>query len=129
MATNPLQQLHELGQSPWNDNIRRWLLVSGDFARLVEDGITGVTSNPTIFEKAISGSTDYEEAIRDLVGQGKSIGEIYEALVVDDIRMAADILRPVWERTGGADGYVSVECSPEVANDTAATITEARRWF
>lgn len=118
------------GQSLWYDNIQRGLIVSGELKRLVdEDGILGVTSNPTIFEKAISGSSDYDAAIAALTRAGMSIEEIYSALTIEDIRMAADVLRPVYDRTHGKDGYVSIEVSPLLANDTAGTIGEARRLW
>ncbi len=126
---NPLQALREAGQSIWLDYIHRGMLRSGEFARLVADGVSGVTSNPTIFEKAITGSTDYDDALDALVAQGQSAEEIYETLITEDIRAAADTLRPVFDNTGGADGYVSVEVSPLLAHDTTSTIQEVRRWF
>lgn len=128
MAT-PLQQLIELGQSPWYDDIRRSLLTSGRLRALLENGIRGVTVNPTIFEKAILDSTDYDEAIRDLLATGASPTAIYEHLLVEDIRAAADLLRPLYDQTTGADGYVSIEVSPRLAHDTQATIVEARRFW
>jgi len=124
-----LHELGQLGQSIWYDNIRRALLDSGELKALVEAGVTGVTSNPTIFEKAIAGSTDYDEALHQLVDAGKSVQEIYEALALDDIGRAADLLRPIYDRTGAADGYVSLEVSPTLAHDTENTIAEARRLF
>lgn len=128
-VTNPLRALREVGQSVWLDYIHRGILRSGELRRLVqEDGIAGVTSNPTIFDKAISGSTDYDDALAALVAAGKRVDEIYEALVVEDIRGACDVLRPVFDETGGIDGYVSVEVSPLLAYDTAGTIREVRRW-
>ncbi len=128
-STNPLLALREAGQSIWLDYIRRGLLRSGELRRLVEeDGLAGMTSNPTIFDKAISGSSDYDEQLNRLVADRKSAEEIYEALIVEDIREAADTLRPVFDRTGCADGYVSVEVSPLLAYDTAGTIREVRRW-
>src|SRR5579872_5790877 len=128
-AKNPLRMLREVGQSVWLDFIERGLLRSGGLGRLVaDDGIAGVTSNPTIFDKAISGGAEYDEAIAALVAAGKSAGEIYEALVVADIRAAADVLRPVFDETRGADGYVSIEVSPLLAHDTAGTIQDVRRW-
>ena len=126
---HPLRALREAGQSVWLDYIHRGILRSGELRRLVEeDGIAGVTSNPTIFDKAISGSADYDDALAALVAAGKSAEEIYEALVVEDIRGACDVLLPVFDKTGGADGYVSVEVSPLLAYDTAGTIREVRRW-
>ena len=124
-----LHELTELGQSIWYDNIRRSLLDSGDLQALVTAGVRGVTSNPSIFEKAIAGSADYDEALGELVTQGKSVEEIYEALVLDDIQRAADVLRPVYDESGGADGYVSLEVSPTLADDTEGTIADARRLF
>jgi transaldolase/glucose-6-phosphate isomerase len=124
-----LHKWAELGQSIWYDNIRRALLDSGELAALVEAGVTGVTSNPTIFEKAIAGSTDYDEAMHQLVDAGKSMDEIYEALTLEDIGRTADLLRPIYDRTGGADGYVSLEVSPVLAHDTERTVEEAKRLF
>ena len=125
--TSSIQEVQRAGQSIWYDNIRRGLLTSGELARLIELGVTGVTSNPTIFEKVIAGSTDYDEALIDLARAGKDVGEIYEDLAVDDIRATADLLRPVHERTSGADGYASLEVSPALAYDTEVTIVEAER--
>lgn len=128
-SKNPLRMLREVGQSVWLDFIERGLLRSGGLRRLVEDdGVSGMTSNPTIFEKAISGGAEYDAPIAALVAAGKSAGEIYEALVVEDIRTAADVLRPVFDETRGADGYVSIEVSPLLAHDTAGTIQDVRRW-
>jgi transaldolase len=123
-----IRELLDAGQSVWLDYIHRGILKSGEFKRMVEGGIRGVTSNPTIFEKAITGSHDYDEQISRLAADGKSTTEIYEALVVDDIRAAADTLRPVYDAAGGADGFVSVEVSPLLAHDTEGTIQEVRRW-
>jgi len=120
----------KLGQSIWYDNIRRAMLVSGDLQKKIdEDDLRGVTSNPTIFEKAITGSTDYDEQMRSLITAGKSVKEIYEALVIDDIGNAADILKPVYDKTDGVDGYISLEVNPRLAYDTAGTIAEADRLF
>ena len=127
---NPLKQLAEQGQSIWLDYIRRNLIKSGELKRLVvEDGIRGVTSNPTIFDKAISGSTDYDEALRALLAADAhaQVGNIYEPLAIEDIQAAADVLRPVYEESHGDDGYVSLEVSPYLAHDTQRTITEAKR--
>jgi transaldolase len=130
MSTNPLIELTKLGQSIWNDNIERKLITSGELKRLIdEDGLSGVTSNPAIFEKAIAGSDLYADQLRELATQGKSPMEIYEALAIRDIQMTADTLKEVYDRTGGADGFVSLECSPLLANDTAGTIEEARRLW
>ncbi len=125
---NALQRLEQLGQSIWYDNISRSLIQSGDLRRMVDEGLLGVTSNPTIFDKAISGSTDYDSQIRELVKSNRTIpvGDIIQSLMVKDIQMAADILLPVYERTSGRDGYVSVEVTPGKARDTQATIEEVR---
>jgi transaldolase/glucose-6-phosphate isomerase len=124
-----LHQLADLGQAIWLDYIRRSFITSGDLQALIDQGLRGITSNPTIFEKAIAGSADYDQDLRRLVDQGRSVDEIYQALTLDDIRRAADLLRPVYQQTGGADGYVSLEVSPTLAYDTEGTIAEARRLF
>ena len=127
---NPLKELLAQGQSIWLDYIRRNLIRTGELKRLVEeDGIRGVTSNPTIFEKAIGGSTDYDDALRALLAEDPNAppGRLYEPLAIEDIQEAADILRPVYDETEGADGYVSLEVSPHLAQDTEATINEAKR--
>jgi transaldolase/glucose-6-phosphate isomerase len=128
MATNRLQEVSNLGQSIWYDNIRRGLIQSGDLQRLIdEDAVVGVTSNPTIFEKAIDGGSDYDDQMRTLVDQGiTDPGQIFEALAIRDIQMAADVLRPIYDRTSGGDGFISLEVSPGAANDTKRTIAEAR---
>ena len=122
-------QLAELGQAIWLDFIRRSLITSGELQSLLDEGVRGVTSNPTILNKAIAGSNDYDADIRRLAGDGGSLKEIYEALALDDIGNTADLLRPVYDRTGGLDGYVSLEVSPKLAHDTEGTIDEARRLF
>src|SRR5919202_1626465 len=128
--SNRLVEIMKLGQSIWYDNIRRAMLTSGDLAKKIEeDDLRGVTSNPTIFEKAITGSTDYDEQLRQLVQSGKSVGEIYEELVVKDIGDAADILKPVYDKTDGIDGYISLEVNPGLAYQTQETIDEAARLF
>ncbi|MFB3133076.1 MAG: transaldolase family protein, partial [Rhodothermales bacterium] len=124
-----LQELNNLGQSIWLDYIRRSFITSGELKDLIDQGVRGVTSNPSIFEKAIAGSADYDEDLQRLVEEGKSEEEIYEALVLEDIRLAADLLRAVYEQTDGADGYVSLEVSPTLAYDTEGTIAEARRLY
>ncbi|MBI4302744.1 MAG: bifunctional transaldolase/phosoglucose isomerase [Chloroflexi bacterium] len=126
---NPIQQAQQLGQSVWLDYIRRGLLKSGELKELTYLGLSGLTANPTILEKAIVGSTDYDDALAILARTGKSNEEIYEALAIEDIRAAADLMRPIYDRTGGADGYPSLEISPLVAYDTDKTIEEARRLF
>ena len=127
-AVNRLAEVYQLGQSIWYDNIRRGLITSGSLQELIDrDAVVGVTSNPTIFEKAIDGSVDYDDAIRQLVGQGiTDADKIFEELAVRDIQMAADILRPVYDRTNHVDGYISLEVSPSAANDTQKTIAEVR---
>jgi transaldolase len=128
--TNPLVQLKALGQSIWYDDIDRSELLSGQFGRLIdEDGITGATGNPTIFEHSISNDTTYDEQIQQLIALGKSAQEIYEALAIADERMVADLLRPIYDRTGGQDGFVSIEVSPYLAHDTAGTLVEVRRFW
>lgn len=124
-----LHELFQLGQSVWYDNISRALLDSGEMQALIDDGIVGVTSNPSIFEKAIAKSSDYDDAIRELALAGKSTTEIYEALAIEDIGETADLLKPVYDQTGGVDGYISLEVSPTLARDTEGTIAEARRLF
>jgi len=130
MTENPLRRLEAYGQSIWLDFLRRQLLTSGEFQQLIdEDGLSGVTSNPSIFEKAIAGSHDYDEDIRKLAKEGKSVQEMYEHLVVADIQRTADLLRPTYDRLDGRDGYVSLEVSPHLAHDTEGTIAEARRLW
>ena len=130
MSSNPLRDLNSLGQSVWFDYIRRLELTSGHLKQLVDvDGVSGVTSNPSIFEKAIAGSNDYDDAIRKLVEAGKETPLIFEALEVEDIRTAADIFRPVYDSTDGRDGYVSIEVAPTLARDTQGTIADAHRLW
>jgi transaldolase len=130
VSVNHLRELAKFGQSVWLDNISRDLLQTGELKRLIdEDGITGVTSNPTIFEKAMSMGTRYDADMGALAAQRKRVGEIYEALAVADIAATADLLRPTYELTTGADGYVSLEVSPHLAHDTQGTIAEATRLF
>ena len=124
-----LNELNQAGQSVWLDYIRRAYIASGELQAIIEAGVTGITSNPSIFEKAIAGSSDYDADIQRLVMTGRGTTGIYEALALDDIGRAADLLRPVYERTAGRDGYVSLEVSPELAHDTAGTIADARRLF
>ena len=122
---SPIRELKQLGQSLWLDNIRRQLITSGELARLRDEGLTGVTSNPTIFEKAVSGSTDYDEAMVRLVKEKATPSEMLWGMMVEDIQAAADVFRPVYEKTKGKDGYVSIEVSPTVAASTRATINFA----
>ena len=130
MPDNPLKQLGTLGQSIWLDYIRRDLITSGRLQRLIdEDGLRGMTSNPAIFEKAIDESHDYDADILDLIRVGKNPQEIYEALTQQDVQSAADKFRPLYDRTAGKDGYVSLEVNPHLAHDTAGTLAEARRLW
>src|ERR1700740_3501321 len=127
---NPLRELSEFGQSVWLDYIRRSLITSGELKRLVaEDGLRGVTSNPSIFEKAIAGSTDYEAVIGSKESAGLDAKALYEKIAVKDVQDAADILRPVYEQTKRQDGYVRPEVSPLRAHNTAGTLQEARRLW
>jgi transaldolase len=129
-VTNPLLQLKALGQSVWYDDIDRGELLSGFFERLIcEDGITGATGNPTIFEQSISHDTTYDGQMRQLLREGKTAQEIYEALAITDVRNAADLLHFVYEQTGGRDGFVSIEVSPYLAGDTVGTLDEVRRLW
>ena len=128
--TNPLIQLKALGQSVWYDNIDRSQLNSGQFKRLLdEDGVVGVTANPTIFQKSISHGNAYDAQITQLIKEGKSTNEIYEAIVLQDIRTVADILRPIYDSTNRQDGFVSLEVSPDLAHNTKGTISEVRRFW
>src|SRR5512142_2842164 len=127
---NPIKDLEKLGQSIWLDSIRRGQIRSGELKKLVaEVGLSGETANPTIFEKAIGGSSDYDDTVRDLARKDKSSLEIYETLAVEDVQAACDVFRPVYDKTKGADGFVSIEVSPKLAYDTEGTIAEAKRFF
>ena len=128
---NPLKQLEACGQSPWLDYLKRSLIAKGELRNLIErDGLKGVTSNPSIFEKAIAESDEYADALKQFQSGGDhSISAIYEHLAIADIQAAADVLRPVYDQTQGRDGYISLECSPYLANDTKATIGEATRLW
>jgi transaldolase len=128
--TNPLLQLKEYGQSVWYDNIDRAQLISGQFKKLLdEDGVVGVTANPTIFQKSISHGDAYDEQITQLIKEGRSTNEIYEALIITDVQTVADILRPIYDRTNRQDGFVSLEVSPDLAHNTEGTISEVRRFW
>jgi len=130
MNVNPLKELGTLGQSLWLDYIRRDLIASGKLRRLIEeDGLRGMTSNPSIFEKAIADSHDYDEDIRAIAFSGKGAETIYETLSQRDVQSAADEFRPLYDRTDGKDGYVSLEVNPHLAHDTKGTIEEARRLW
>jgi transaldolase/glucose-6-phosphate isomerase len=127
---NPLLALQDYGQSVWLDFLERHLITSGELQRLIEaDGLRGITSNPAIFEKAISGSADYAAALKALTGGNLNAVGLYEHLAIHDIQEAADILRSVYEETRRGDGYVSLEVSPHLAHDTEGTIREARRLW
>jgi transaldolase/glucose-6-phosphate isomerase len=130
MNKNPLLGLETFGQSVWLDFLRRNALDNGEIQGLInQDGVSGLTSNPSIFEKAIAGSHDYDNAIRSMALEGKSIEEIYEALTIEDIQRAADLFRPIYDRLESGDGFVSLEVSPKLAHDTAGTIAEARHLW
>jgi len=126
----PLLQLDALGQSAWLDYIRRGIMEDGELERMIaEDAVRGVTSNPAIFEQAIGRSDDYDDDLALLAAEGAEAMEAYEELAIDDIQRAADLFRPIFEESGGADGFVSLEVSPELAHDTEGTLAEARRLW
>jgi transaldolase len=130
MKENPLLQLEALGQSVWLDFLSRGMLVSGQLVSLIQqDGVSGVTSNPAIFEKAIAQSTDYDADIKTLARRGLTSSQMYEELVVQDIQLTCDLLLPIYQRRAGLDGYVSLEVSPHLAHDSAGTLIEARRLW
>jgi transaldolase len=125
-----LAALTEAGTSVWLDVLARGLIDSGELARLVEeDSLRGVTSNPAIFEKSILGSADYDDDLKRLADQGKSAREIYRALALHDVRAACDVLRPVYDATGGVDGYVSWEVAPRLSHDTEGTLEQAHMYW
>src|SRR5260221_6503553 len=127
---HPLRRLKDCGQSVWLGYIRRDLLPSPEFRHMIEeDGLDGMTSNPTIFDKAIEGAKDYDKELTELTRAGKSLDEIYEALTTDDIKAAADKLRPIYDASEGRTGYVSYEGSPLLAHDTDGTVAAAHRYF
>lgn len=130
-ANNPIIQIEQTyGQSIWMDNLSRSIIQSGELKQLIEErGIVGITSNPAIFEKAIVGNATYDGDIEAGIRAGKSVLEIYESLVFDDIRNACDIFKPIYESSNGLDGYVSIEVPPTIANNTESTINEARRYY
>lgn len=127
--SNTIRKLCEQGQSIWCDNLSRAIIDGGELQRLIDLGIVGVTTNPTIFMKSISGSSDYDARIESLVDGGADTMALYEGLVLADVADAADLFRPVFERTAGVDGFVSIEVNPALAYDTKGTIEEARRLF
>ncbi|MBN2366165.1 MAG: transaldolase [Calditrichaeota bacterium] len=127
---NPILKLIDYGQSYWLDNLSRHMIKTGALKkRITEEGLRGMTSNPNIFDKAISNSDAYDDQIRELVKQKKSVDQIYEALVVKDVQDACDLFRPVYDESNGLDGYVSLEVSPYLARHTERTMDEARRLF
>ena len=130
-SNNPIFQIEQqYGQSIWMDNLSRDLIKSGELKQLIDNrGVHGITSNPTIFEKAIAGNKMYDDDIEAGIKAGKSVQDIYESLVFEDIRNACDILKPIYDETDGLDGYVSIEVPPSISGDTEKTIEEARRYF
>jgi len=127
---NPLVEVEKLGQSIWYDNIRRLLIDNGEIAGMISnDDLRGITSNPTIFEKAIAGNDDYDESLKGYIAAGLSTNDMYEALAIDDIQRTADLFRPVYDRTAKLDGYVSLEVSPLLAHQTDETVAEAKRLW
>ena len=129
MPAENIRRANALGQSIWYDNISRGMIASGALQALIDQGVSGLTANPTIFEKAISGSADYDDALLRLADAGKNANDIYEDLVVSDIQAAADLLRPAYDKSGGVDGYASLEVNPHLAHDTAGTVEQAARFF
>ena len=127
MAKTNLQRLFDLGQSPWLDNITRGLITSGDLQALIDKGIVGVTANPTIFEKALAGSADYDTSISELFRQNKVGQRHLHVLLIEDITAAADLFRPVYDDTDGVDGYISIEVDPDLARDTPEHYQPGRR--
>ena len=129
-ATNHLLEIKDYGQSIWMDNLNRDLIQSGDLKRMIDtEGLRGITSNPAIFEKAIVGNKIYDEDIEAGIRAGKPLMDIYESLVFKDIRDACDIFLPVYEESGGLDGYISIEVPPTISENTESTIAEARRYY
>ncbi len=129
-AANHLLEIKDYGQSIWMDNLTRDLIQSGELKRMIDDrGLRGITSNPAIFEKAINGNKIYDADIDAGIQAGKTLLEIYESLIFEDIRAACDIFLPIYEESGGLDGYISIEVPPNIANDTEKTISEARRYY
>ena len=127
--TNTLKQLREAGTSPWLDNIRRGWLESGEFRRMVDEGVVGVTSNPTIFQKAIADSNDYDSGVANLASRGVEPADVFFELAIEDVREAADQIRHVYDESGHLDGFVSFELPPGMANDSAASIAGAPDFF
>ena len=122
-----LQRLYsEQGQSPWLDNLKRGYITSGDLSRLIDEGIRGITSNPTIFQKAIAGQAEYDDQFRGLIEGEKSVDDAYWEMVISDVTYALDLLRPLYDESAGGDGFVSIEVAPGLAHDTEGTIASAR---
>ena len=117
---------HEQGQSPWLDNLKRGYLTSGELTRFIDEGIRGITSNPTIFQKAIAGQAEYDDQFRGLIDRQRSVDDAYWELVIDDVEHALGLLRPIYDESAGGDGFVSIEVAPGLANDTEGTIASAR---
>lgn len=130
MGENPLKILESYGQSIWMDFISRGVIDSGQLSKWIqEDGVSGMTTNPTIFEKAIGETHDYDAAIRVLAGEQKTVEEMFQSIAVEDVQHSADLFRPIYEKTGGGDGFVSIEVSPGLAHDTQGSIAEARKLW
>jgi len=131
MKNNPIKKLLEINESIWLDNLSRNLIDSGELQRLIfQDGVSGITSNPTIFQKAISGSKNYDASLRGFLAEGmRDEKELFLGLAIEDISRAAQLFWPVYLRSGGLDGYISLEVSPDLANDTEKTVAEAQRLF
>ncbi|MBC8145695.1 MAG: transaldolase, partial [bacterium] len=129
MPTNPLEALHAHGQSIWYDFISRDFIASGKMKALVDRGVRGMTSNPTIFEKAISKGSDYDKQISTLSRAGKQTDEIATELFITDVRNACDVMRPVFDSSNGTDGFISIEVNPRLAANTNATIAEAQHLW
>ncbi len=128
--SNPWKEVERLGQSLWYDNLSRAFISSGKIASMIEDlGLRGITSNPSIFERSISGSDEYDADIETGIRDGLTTSELYERLTTDDVRSAADVMRPVFDRTNGVDGYVSIEVDPRIASNTEETLISARRLW
>src|SRR5579862_776509 len=117
MMKNQVQQLLDAGQSVWLDNVRRSMFASGELKKLIDLGLRGMTSNPTIFEKAIDSGHDYDAQLESLAGKESDSNKLFEALAIQDIRNALDLFRPLYDKTGGGDGFVSLEVSPLLAHD------------
>lgn len=126
---NRLNELSKLGQSLWLDNIHRGMLTGGELRTLIKGGLRGMTSNPTIFEKAISSGAEYDEPIRQMITAKKSVAQIFDTLAIEDVQMASDLFRPLFDASGGTDGFVSIEVAPQHARDTKTTLAEAHRLW